>query len=175
MRRILRCAAIATAFGTVGVFGCGYTDLGGELQVSIPDVQAIQDNTNLDAQEKRDQLAALGFEQPTINALLRDERLGNQFGGTLETAIAKVEGNALRALTPDEVQHYGDATGVTTFSDDAAYAIAEFFSDRGFLTLAELEADLDDPGTEVPPEIDETDLRGVFLETDLEDVRDALP
>jgi hypothetical protein len=113
----------------------------------------------------------------TINGLLVDERLANQFGGDLFSAYQKVANNRMTELTPDEVQHYGDATDITSYSDEEAQAIFEFLNETGdgISSRDELRGFLDDPTSVLPTEIDETVLRNVFVETGLSVVRDKLP
>lgn len=126
MARNLILATIA-GLGITLVGACRPTHLDAAFSASLEDVDAIRDNGSLGPQEKRDALADLGFDAVTINGLLADVRLANQFGGDLSTAYEKVVNDEFAKLTPDEVQVYGDATGQTTYSDDEAQAIVSFF------------------------------------------------
>jgi hypothetical protein len=159
------------------LMGCGQTQFPNALDPTLEQVNSIRDSDSLDPQEKRDALAAFGIDPVTINGLLVDERLANQFGGDLSSAYQKVANNRMTELTPDEVQHYGDATDITSYSDEEAQAIFEFLNETGdgISSRDELRGFLDDPTSVLPTEIDETVLRNVFVETGLSVVRDKLP
>jgi len=163
----------ALALGLAG--GCGQRHYEAALPTTLEDVQALIDSEVLEPTEKRAALTALGIDPVIVNGLLKDERLANQFGGDLASAVDKVAADRLTELTPDEVQYYGDATAVTTFSDDQAQAIVDLFIENDLNSLADVADFLDDPTTVLPDEVDETDLRGVFVETSLDEVRDKLP
>lgn len=158
-----------------GSAGCGAVHFTSELPLDLPALNDIRTNDSLTPQEKRDALSALGIAPEIINALLIDERLANQFGGTLTTAYNKVVGDQLTALTPDEVQLYGDATAVTTYEDAEAQAISDFFVQNGLLSTDDLSAYLDSPTADLPSSIDEANLTGVFITTSTTTVRDQLP
>ena len=81
----------------------------------------------------------------------------------------------MSTLTPDELQYYADAADITTYSDTEAQEIVDFLVDEQIASLTALEEFLDDPSTALPAEIDETDLRGVFVDTDITAVQDKLP
>lgn len=155
--------------------GCGANHFTSELPIDPQGLEDITDNGALSPQEKRDALAALGIEPEVINALLIDERLANQFGGTLTTAYNKVVDGRLAAMTADEVQLYGDATAVTTYDDEEALAIVSFFVKDDLQSTDDLSAYLDSPAADLPAAIDETNLRSVFLTTPTSTVRDQLP
>ncbi len=155
--------------------GCGQTEFPNAFDVILQDVDDVINNGSLDPQQKRNVLASWGIDEVTINGLLRDERLANQFGGSLESAIGKVSGGQMSTLTPDEVQYYGDASDVTTYPDDEAQAIVDFFERYGIDTPDDLTAFLGDPANELPEEIDQTNLEEVFINTSIDTVRDKLP
>jgi hypothetical protein len=175
---MLRNLLFATALSGITLMlavGCGQTQFPAALGATLEQVDGIRNDDTLEPQEKRNALAEFGIDPVTINGLLPDERLANQFGGSLSSAFEKVSQDRLTELTPDEVQYYGDATEVTTYSDAEAQAIVEFFNDNEIDSRAGLEDELDSPETELPAAIDETNLREVFVNTSLEDVRDKLP
>lgn len=157
--------AALIAFG-----GCGQTHFDAALNTSVEDVQAILDDDMLSSQETREALADLGIDEVTINALLRADRVANQFGGDLRSAFLKVSGGRLNELTPDEVQVYGDATAVTSYSDTEAQAIVDLFADAGVTTSDGLEALLDTPSFALPIGIDDENLREVFVNFNPNDV-----
>jgi hypothetical protein len=183
-------AAILSGTAMMLAAGCGQTDFDAALGATLEQVDRIRNDDSLEPQEKRDQLAELlGVADASnsdlrgaviINGLLQEERLANQFGGDpgrdlLSSAFDKVSDDRLDEMSPDEVQAYGDATEVTTYGDAEAQAIADFFSESAITSRAELEDFLDDATTELPPAIDATNLREVFVTTSLQDVRDKLP
>jgi len=168
-------AAGASLFGLAWLAGCGQTNFPDAVDSNLTAVDRIRNDATLEPQEKRDRLANLGFDEITINALLRDDRLANQFGGDLESALDKIIGGSYSTLTPDEVQAYGDATAVTTFSDEAAQRIADLFLNQSINSADQLSEYLDDPGRVLDPDIDETDLTEVFVDFDPDDALDALP
>ena len=155
--------------------GCGQTTFDDALGATLEQVDYIRGSGTLEPQEKRAALAEFGIDPVTINGLLQTERLANQFGGDLSSAYDKVANDQLDQMTPDEVQYYGDATDLTTYSDAEAQAVVDFFNENGIESVDELETALDDPTIGLPTTIDETDLRGVFIDTSLDDVRDKLP
>lgn len=158
-----------------GILGCNRTDFPDNLPATLTQVDEIRNNADLDAQEKRDGLAALGFDDLTINALLKTERLANQFGGTLRSAFDKVVGDQYDLLTPDEVQLYGDATDQATIDDVTAQAITTLFVDHGIHSKAELQEFLAAPGVDLPSTIDPTTLKAVFVDFNPNDMIDKLP
>ena len=154
--------------------GCGQTEFPAVLDATLEQVDTIRDDESLEPQQKRDALAEFGIDPPTINGLLQEQRLANQYGGDLSSAFDKVADDQLAAMTPDEVQFYGDATDVTTYDDAEAQAIVDLFNDNDLDSRDALEDFLDDPASEVPGTIDEAHLRDVFIDTSLDDVRDKL-
>jgi hypothetical protein len=183
MKRDWLAATLVTGLSMSLVAGCGQTEFDDALGVTLEQVDDIRASGALTPQEKRDALAAYGLSPVMINGLLQDERLANQFGGDLSSAYDKVVNHQLTEMTADEIQYYGDATDVTTYDDEEALAILHFFADEGIDGVGEeginsrkeLEDYLDDSATGLPPEIDETNLRGVFITTSLSYVRDKLP
>lgn len=198
-RAIRRYQFLATGLASVGVLmaaGCGQPWYPNALGATLEQVDLIRNSDTLEPQEKRDELARLlGIEDPNdpnsagavlLNGLLQGERLANQFGAEysppLLSAYNKVNDNEHRRMTPDEVQYYGDATDQTTLDDAEAQAIADLFRELFPEGTLDDETDwqdllteyLDDPATELPPEIDEVNLRSVFIETDPDYVRDKL-
>lgn len=170
----MRFSLLLTCVPLILTLACGLA----QFPAGISDLEAvdrIRNDEDLTPLEARAALADLGFDEISINALLRDVRLGNQFGGDLASAFMKVDGEMLGAMTPDEIQAYGDATAATTYSDAEAQEIADLFSQTPLNTAAEIEAFLDDPASELPPGIDEQNLRAVFIDFDPQDVLDDIP
>lgn len=153
---------------------CGQQHFPAALGLSLEDMNEIRTDSSLSAQEKREQLREMGVGDVQINGILRGETFGNQFGGTLETAFAKVDGGSFASMTPDEVQLYSDAVSVN-FSDAEAQATVGFFVTEPINNAEELTAFLDNPGNELDPAIVETELRTVFIDTDPDDLIDLLP
>lgn len=154
--------------------GCGQTYFPDALPISQEKVNEIRNSTTLKPQEMRDLLAAYDIDEVTINGLLSTVRLANQFGGNLESAYNKVVGGRMAEMTPDEVQYYGDATEETTFSDKEALAIVKLFKDNDIDTIAELTTYLDDNADQLPDDVDEDNLRNVFIKTSTDDVLDKI-
>ncbi len=73
-------------------------------------------------------------------------RTGNQGGGTIVTATAKLASGQLGALTPDEIQILTDAAirlsgvNVPPVTDEQAAAVVKFLSDNNVETLDDLKA-----------------------------------
>lgn len=155
---------------SLGLGGCGLQSPPASVGADLTQVDRIRNDMNLMPQEQRDALAALGFDAVEINGLLNTQRLANQFGGDLESAYRKVVGNTLNALTPDEVQAYGDATNVTTYTDAEAQRIATFFAANGITSTDDLGQFLDDPTHALPTGIDEQNLRDAFVDFNPDDV-----
>lgn len=186
MRRSLRVLTILVGIGLTLAAGCGQTEFSAALDASLQAVERIRNDNSLEPQEKRDALANelnLDPNDPNtdalINGLLQGEPLANQFGGTLSSAFDKVthvDDARWTDLTPDEVQFYGDAADVTKYADAEAQAIVDFFNDNATINTSDgLEDFLDNPANELPAAIDETNLRAVFIDTSVNDVRDKLP
>lgn len=184
MKSLIRqtCGLLAVWTSTIALLacGCGTVDFPAALGGSTLDVDRIVGDADLTGQEKRDQLAALGFSQTTINALLRDTRTANQFGGTLTTAFNKLTSGRLNELTPDEIQIYADAAEdaggpSVNIADDAALGIADFFIANSILTREDLEQVLADPSIEIPGIISVGSLTDVFVDFDPNEVIEQLP
>jgi len=149
----------------------------------LQDVTRIRDNADLTAQQKRAQLADLGLSTTLINAVLQDERLGNQYGGDLRTAYEKVTDGRLNALTPDEVQIYADEASDTDsgftydLTDEEAQAIVSFFKNNRIATQDDVSAFLDDPAKSVniSKDIPENSLRDLFVDFDTSKLIEKLP
>lgn len=173
MSRFVRAVTLFVPLAAFGA-GCGREFFPDALPLTADEVDAIVSSSVLEPQEKRNQLSASGLDEVTINTLLRNERLANQFGGDLSVALEKVENDSFSTLTPDEIQYFGDATTVAVYTDEEALAIAELFDDYQIDSATDLTDFLDDPATELPSAIDETNLRGVFIDASLDAVRDTL-
>ncbi len=174
------CSAIV-ACATLLVGGCPPENYPTQSSVVQLDVEQIVNNNNLLPQEARDQLAALGFSPETINGLLADRDLANQFGGTGRTAYDKVVGGQLDQLTPDEIQIYASLAteanaGVNLQLDDAAaQAMADLLQENNLQTSDELAAFLDEPENVVPPTIPDGALRDLFVDFDPDLILSLLP
>ena len=179
MRRLLAIAVI----GLVSVGGCSYTisDFEHALPASLEEVGRIRDSEDLTSQQKRNTLQQLGFPPLIINALLIAERTANQFGGDLRSAWEKVSGERFNELTPDEVQLYTDAANEVDrrlpfdLTDEAAQAIVDVFGQHSIATKDDLQAFLDDPGSQIPSSIPEDALPEVFIDFDPSQLIDSLP
>lgn len=172
---------IAAIVGGVALLGCGLQDGPYDTPTSIEVANRIVGDDDLSPQEKREQLRDMGFDDLAINALLRDETNGNQFGGDLSSAFNKVSGGRFTELTPDEVQIYAEAVGTAdpnssfNISDAAAQQAVTLFVDNNLNTAGELEAFLGDPANEVPGEIPDGALEAIFVEFDPNEVVSQLP
>lgn len=166
---------VGLSIHALAIFACNPINFDAALNTTIEDVDEIRNDAGLSSQEKREALAELGIDDVTINGLLQGERLGNQFGGDLVSAFEKITGDRYSDLTPDELQVYGDATGLTNYSDAVAQEIADFFVEEGINSSDELEAALDDPETVLPQALVEDNLRDIFVEFDPDDVLATLP
>jgi len=73
-------------------------------------------------------------------------RTGNQGGGSLVTAVAKLTSGKLGVLTPDEIQILTDAVrrladvDVPPVTDEQAAAVVKFLDDNNVETVEDLEA-----------------------------------
>jgi len=154
--------------------GCGQTWYPDALGLSQEDLSEISSSDSLGPQQMRDALAAYGIDDVTINGLLSSVRLANQNGGDLASAYEKVVSGQLSTMTPDEVQLYGDATALTTYTDIEAQVIVDYFEDNAIKTIEDLEELLRTNADELPAIIDETNLRNVFNEASTTDVLNKL-
>ncbi|MBI5866302.1 MAG: hypothetical protein HZB38_17665 [Planctomycetes bacterium] len=93
--------------------------------------------------------------------LSQDTRTGNQGGGSLITAGAKVVSGNMTNLTADEIQILGDeiASRSTQFTgleitDEQAEAAADFLSANNLNTVADIQALIANPGNiEIPDSV----------------------
>jgi outer membrane protein OmpA-like peptidoglycan-associated protein len=168
----MRELGIGFALAAVLLGGCPPEKYEGMADATLVEVNQILDDTSLRPYEQRDALTALGFSPETINGLLADTRLANQFGGNLRTAYDKVIGEQLDTLTPDEIQIWGlTASDVGEdldydLSDAEAQAMADFLADNGLNSPAKLAAYLDDESNYVPAAIPPDALQDLFVDFD---------
>jgi hypothetical protein len=169
-----RLAILTLSAAVLYIFACdGPRVFENELGVRVATVNDIRDS-DLSASEKRARLREYGIDDLTINAILRGERTGNQYGGTRVSAVTKVREGRLDEMTPDEIQIYSDAvddlngSDEITFvlSDEEALAVADLFGDNSLQSRTELADFLDDPGNSVSPTIPEDFLQTAFVDTD---------
>lgn len=161
--------------GATMVAGCGLNESPFAFDANLTQVNRIRTDGTLTGQEKREALIDLGFDDLTINGILRDTRTANQFGGDLRTAFNKVVGGTMSEMTPDEIQLYADGTAVVQFSDSQAQTILDFFVDTAVDTRDDLEQVLDDDQVALPSTINEDNLRATFVTFDPNDLIDDLP
>lgn len=175
--------------GLIGVSllvgGCPPDEYPLDADPTLIEINRIRGNSDLTIAQRRQQLGDLGLTPDTINALLRDQRTGNQYGGDLRTAYNKVTGEQMSLLTPDEIQIYGDEASAVSSSDtlnlsltDAeAFDISEFLIDNGLDSPDELEEFLDVPGNDglVPASVTPEELRSLFVDFDSDQLIPRLP
>lgn len=104
---------------------------------------------------------------PTVST-----RLTNQGGGSLLSAGAKVAGNNLLALTPDELQILSDTAAAAIddpqiagfeMSDAEASALLEFLEVNAIDSIDDLQAVVDDPGAlTIPDSLESLTDAGAF-------------
>jgi hypothetical protein len=162
-------------FTVTALHGCGQTFFPADSNTDLTRVNQIRNDASLTGQEKRDELQQLGLDDVTINGLLRAERTANQFGGTENTAFDKVSSDQLTALTPDEIQLYGDLTGKATFSDSQAQELATLLQLEGLGSIDLLKAWLEDNDIDSASGLTDDDVRKVFVETDPDSLIGNLP
>lgn len=155
--------------------GCGTVHFPGEFDADLTQVNQIRNNADLTGQEKRDQLRALGIDDVTINGLLRGERTANQFGGTENTAFDRVTGDQLAAMTPDEIQLYGDLSSAATFTDAQAQELAELFLSQNLMEVEALKTWLEDNDIDSATGLTDEDVQAVFVDTDPDTLIPNLP
>lgn len=169
-------AILALAYLT----GCGVMTVPDAISANGDEVDRIRNNTSLSVQERRRQLGELGLSQLTINALLQSERLGNQFGGDLRSAHAKIAGGQFDQLTPDEIQFFVDAVRIedptitVQVTDANAQATRDLFVNQRVRNTDELSQYLSDPGNELPAGIPDGLLGPVFVDFDPDRVIDQI-
>ncbi|MBK8913250.1 MAG: hypothetical protein IPM64_01385 [Phycisphaerales bacterium] len=161
-------------------WGCGLEFPPDAVGVNITEVNRIRADTSLSTQERREQLRELGLSDSTINGLLRNERTGNQFGGTLRSAYDKVKGGLFTQLTPDEIQFFGDAARTAggpnfTLTDPQAQAISTFVRSQGLNTSDDVAAFLGDPNNVVPDTVPAGVMQQLFVDFDEDEVLDQIP
>ena len=180
MLRKLRFTVIGAAC-LAAAWGCTPDRFPNSIPASTNTIDRVTSDEDLSAQEKRRELELLGVPSEAINALLSEEREGNQFGGDLRSAFDLVTAERFSELTPDEVQIYADAAGetgtATSFDlDDAqAQSIVLLLRERGIDTQNQLSAFLDDMSNEVPATIPDGALRAIFIDFDSSLLIDELP
>lgn len=163
-----------------GLIGCAQ-EFPNQLPTSIQEVDAIVKDTDLTPQEKRERLEMMGLTPLLINAVLRDDETGNQFGGDLSSAFAKITQGRLTELTPDEVQIYAEAAkdvkgGPTvTFTDAQAQLVVDLFVNHGLRRLTDLAAYLSNTSNELPKDLTRASLKQLFVDFDPNNLRDQLP
>lgn len=169
-RRTLAVAALSCVVLLAG--GCPpetYPDL---VPATQAEITRIHDDDTLRPQEQREQLEALGLSPSTINAILQDKDLGNQYGGTLRTAYLKVVEPDFQALTPDEIQIYASAATslqsalAISFTDVQGQAIVDFFASADLSSPAELAAFLEATPEFVPSSVTAANLQSLFVTFD---------
>ena len=172
--RVVQIGVLVLAGLTVLIAGCPHDVFPGAAPATLDDANRIINNTDLTINERRQQLAALGFSDDTINVLLRDQRTGNQGGGDLRSAQAKVAGDQLATMTPDEVQVYADEVGnvdqntSVTINDLAAADLVRWWQDNDIFARSDLDEALKDPAISVtfPSSLNPDDVRAVFVTFD---------
>ena len=154
------------------LLGCPAENFPNAIDAFQANVDAVVNNTNLTPQERREKLYELGLSPTAVNGLLRSVRLGNQFGGTLRSAYDKVVGGQYAALTPDEIQFYGDTARSTgtgtdfTITDAQAQAVADLFVAQNLNTAQQVDVFINTPGSDIPPTIPNDLLKKLFVEFD---------
>lgn len=163
------------------VLGCEISSFPDSIPTSLEDVNAIRNDEDLSSSEKRAELARLGVDQLTINAILSADRTGNQFGGDLESAFDKVTAGRLNDLTPDEVQIYADAVAEEDSSiefditDEEAALTVNLFAQNNIDSSDALSTFLNDSNSEISADIPEDFLENVFLDFDADLLLSKLP
>jgi hypothetical protein len=163
--------------------GCPPEDYATLLPPTLPEIKRIHDDPNMPVAEMRSRLAELGLDPVTINALLQDKPLGNQFGGTLRTAYEKLVAPDFTALTPDEIQLFAlqasqiDTTLNVQFTDEQAQALVVWFRDNSLFSPQDVTTYLDTPGNSAPSVITDEDqvIRSLFVDFDFSLLLPELP
>jgi hypothetical protein len=172
--------SLVVPFVTLAI-GCEISSFPNSVPASLEDVNTIRNDAELTAAEKRTGLQRLGIDAITINAILTDDRTGNQFGGDLESAHAKVVGQRLNDLTPDEVQIYADAASEedSSFSfeitDQEAAATVNLLVENNIDSTDAISTFINDSSNVIPQVIPENFLNNVFLDFDPSLLLDQLP
>jgi hypothetical protein len=175
MRASLKLGSVCGRLLPALALGCGQAHLSSDFPLTLEDLQEIRGDSDLSPQERREALYEFGFSDEIINGLMRDVRLGNQFGGDLRSAFDKVTTDRMTEMTPDEIQVYGDEGAGVQQTDDRAQSITQFFGDFSLNSRSALEAYLDAPNAFVPASVDAMELREVFVDFDPSNLISKLP
>jgi hypothetical protein len=174
MRLIVLVPLVLSTGALTLLVGCPPEDYASLLPPTLAEITAIHDDTTLSPPEMRSRLAELGLDPVTINAVLQDKTLANQFGGTLRTAYDKLASGNFTALTPDEIQIYAsqvngiDPTISVQLSDAQAQDLLTMFQSNDLQNPTQVAAWLDTPGNFVPSSITDgaTVVRNLFVDFD---------
>jgi hypothetical protein len=178
MYRLAVCLCTLVALTLIG--GCPPENFASLLPATQVEIDRIRDDDALTPQEAREQLRALGLADLTINALLQDRSLGNQFGGDLRSAYLKLTAPDFTELTPDEIQVFAtrapevDEEVDVNVADDQAQAIVNFFNGFDIRSSEDLQAHLDGGGS-VPGAVDIDTVTTLFIDFDPELLLPLLP
>jgi hypothetical protein len=182
--RLIVLAPLALSAGVLALLlGCPPEDYASLLPPTLAEIKRIHDDPNLAAPEMRSRLTELGLDPVTINVIMQDKTLGNQFGGTLRTAYGKLVSGNFTALTPDEIQIYAsqvnqvDSAISQQFTDAQAQALASLFQTNYLQNPTDVAAWLDTPGNFVPAVIPDgaTVVRDLFVDFDFHRLLPILP
>ncbi len=165
------------------LIGCPAESFDSLAPATLAEIDRIRNDTTMPVPEMRSRLAELGLDPITINAVLWDKPLGNQFGGTLRTAYEKLTIPDFTALTPDEIQMFAakatevDDTLSLQFNDQQAQALSNMFRNNSLTSPADLTSYLDTPGNSVPTAVGvgDEDVRSLFVDFDLSLLLPELP
>lgn len=147
---------------------------------TLDQIEAVRDDASLTLQERRLRLAEMGLSEVVINVVMIEQRLANQFGGDLRTALNKITSDRLHELTPDELQYYADAAsgqgGAPLFdiSDDEAQAIVDLLVMNDLHSADDVTDFLRD-NPELPEDITRQLLEDLLVEVDPLTLVDDLP
>jgi hypothetical protein len=165
-------AAVALSCVALLAGGCPPETFPDLVPATLAEITRIQAEDTVRPQDQREELEALGLSPSTINALLRDKDLGNQFGGDLRSAYLKVVEPDFQALTPDEIQIYAAAATTLqsslgiSFTDVQAQDIVDFFSSADLSSPEELAAFLEATPEFVPSSVTAANLQSLFVTFD---------
>ena len=152
--------------------GCPPEIFDNALPVTLLEIKEILEAGEQTENEVRLSLEALGISPSTINALMRDRRTANQYGGDPRSALAKVTAPRFTAMTPDEVQILGDGASTVddelsiSLTDEEAQAVVTFLNTNALNSPDELAAYLDVPDNTVPSTIPDGVLQALFIDFD---------
>jgi hypothetical protein len=182
--RIASLVALSLSAGALTLLvGCPPEDYPSLLPPTQAQIARIHDDPDMSPSEMRSRLAELGLDPVTINAVMQDKPLGNQFGGTLRTAYGKLSSGNFTTLTPDEIQIYGTEIGgvdpalAVQLNDQQAQSVLTLFQSNDLQNPAEVAAWLDTPGNFVPAGLPdgETTIRNLFVDFDFDRLLPVLP